>query len=177
MFSLPSARVLILLLSLASHHSSLATASSCIVLDYDLSPLSTIDLRYSTINYTYIYRPCQPATSCPSNSNFCRLSLTGPTASSTSLSVWPSSSSALHPTDTSASTSPDGVGVVLRTTQWGGSRCDGPYQGEHRVTVEWVCNPLADVAVLGVREENDCVFDAAITSKYLCQRNKRGGHQ
>ena len=182
MMSLASTRTLLLLFSLALLHPSLSplsltAASSCVVLDYDLSPLSTTDLIWKDTakNSTYIYRPCQASPSCPSHSNFCRLSLADPSSSPTSLSAWPSSTSGLHPTDTSASTSADGIGVVLRTTQWGGSRCSGPLGGEHRVTVEWVCNPLAEVGVLGVREENDCVFDAAITSKFLCQRNHKGG--
>ena len=158
-----------------------STASSCVVLDYDLSPLSTVDLHYSTVNDSYTYRACQPSPSCPSHSNFCRTRLTDPAHPTTALSHWPSRasslSSALHAVDTSASTGPDGVGVVLRLTQWGGGRCDWPLQGEQRVVVEWVCNPLADEPVLGVRVENDCVYDAAITTKYVCQNKKPPGSE
>ena len=175
-----SLSILLLCLLLSSTLLPHLSSAACIVLDYDLSPLSTADLHYSNSNHSFIYRPCQASPSCPSHSNFCRTSLLDPSSPPSPLSYWPTSShpslsSQLHAVDTSASLGPDGVGVVLRLTQWGGERCPGPLAGERRVTVEWVCNPVADVPVLGVREDNDCVYDAAITTKFVCQNKKRPG--
>jgi hypothetical protein len=166
---------LIALLSLLSAFACLSPVSGkCVVLNYDLSPLSTRDLHYSTVNDSYVYRPCKPAFGCPSEANFCRQSLLSHNTSL--LSYWPSASSSsplssvLHAVDTSAGTDAAGVGAVLRYTQWTGEQCDeGVLGGERRVTVTFVCNPLAEVAVLGVAEVQPCVYDLAVTSRFLCQ--------
>ena len=165
-----SALPLLLLLLLPS-----PACGSCVVLDFDLSALSTRDLYFSTVNDSYTYRPCKPAFGCPSGANFCRQSLRSHNTSL--LSYWPSASSSaplssvLHAVDTSASTDAAGIGVVLRLTSWNGEQCEeGGLGGERRVTVEFVCNPQAEVAVLGVSElQPGCVYDAAVTSRFMCQ--------
>ena len=50
--------------------------------------------------------------------------------------------------------------------------------GEQRVIMEWVCNPQAKVAVLGVGEpEAGCVWDASIATHLVCQNGgkRKGG--
>ena len=166
---------LFLVLSLALSHLAVTTADSCVVLDYDLTAFSHTDLTYSTPAYTYSYRACNSSPACPDSANFCRSS----TNSSTALTYWPDHSSDLHAVDTSSSVGSDGVGVVLRFTQWTGRQCERVGGGEQRVIMEWVCNPTATTAVLGVGEpEPGCVWDASIATSLVCQNGgarKRGG--
>ena len=168
--SLSAPLLLLLLLSLSP---SFTAASSCVVLDYDLTAFSTTDLTYHTPNYTYTYRACNPSPACPDNANLCRTATTttaGHDQSALPLTHWPVHTADLHPIDTSASVGSDGIGVVLRFTQWTGRQCERVGGGEQRVMMEWVCNPSAKVAVLGVGEpEPGCVWDASIATSLVCQ--------
>ena len=171
--------VLLLCLSLVLSHLTSTTAASCVVLDYDLTAFSTTDLTFTTPDYTYTYRACNPSPACPDEANFCRTSTDAQNRSTLSLTHWPDHTSDLHPIDTSAYVGADGVGVVLRFTQWTGRQCQRVGGGEQRVIMEWVCNPTAQVPVLGVGEpEPGCVWDASIATNLVCQNGgtrRRGG--